>query len=77
MAYYPRLRMMREKHDWTQAKVAHLLHISQPTYSDYETGKVNIPLCALCALATLYGTSTDYLLDLTNEPIPHPRTPHK
>ena len=60
--YLPRLRIMREKMDLTQANVAALLNIDQRVYSTYETGKREIPLRHLMVLADYYHVSTDYLL---------------
>ena len=65
---YPRLRSIREDHDLTQVAIANLLHISQTTYSRYESGALDIPSTALITLAQFYHTSTDYLLGLTNNP---------
>lgn len=61
-----RLKDLREDADLTQKAVAEYLHIRQNTYSQYETGQRQIPLEMLIALARYYGTSTDYILGLTN-----------
>ena len=66
-----RLREMREDRDLTQKELAEFLHIRQNTYSQYENGLRQIPIDALIALADYYGTSTDYILGLTNNPIPY------
>ena len=68
-----RIRGLREDRDWTQEKVAEMLHINRRTYSAYENGVNAVPLDILAALAELYHTSTDYLLDLTDERKPYPR----
>lgn len=70
---YERIRNLREDHDLSQQAVAEHLHIAQTTYSDYERGKINIPIPVLRALALLYNTSIDYLLELTDTPVPYPR----
>ena len=70
---YERIRNFREDRDKTQTEIARLLRVSQATYSDYENGKLNIPVPSLAALALLYGTSIDYLVGLTDEPAPYPR----
>ena len=41
--YYPRLRDLREDHDMVQKEVAAFLGIDQRVYSNYETGKREIP----------------------------------
>ena len=39
MAYYRRIRDMREDHDLTQRQLAALLHMPQPQYNRYEQGQ--------------------------------------
>ncbi len=68
-----RIRDMREDNDLTQEQVADYLHIRQSTYSQYENERRQIPLSALIQLADYYETSTDYLLELTDERKPYPR----
>ena len=65
---YGRLRDMREDNDLTQAQVAEVLGIDQRVYSNYETGKREIPTRFIVALAKFYGTSADYILGLTDNP---------
>lgn len=69
--YYPRLRDMREDHDLVQKQIAAILEIDQRVYSNYETGKREIPVRLLIRLAEYYGTSTDYLLGRTNRIEPY------
>ncbi len=68
---YQRLRDLREDQDLNQKTLAELLHVSQATYSRYESGTLDIPSAALIALARFYETSIDYLLGLTDDPIPY------
>ena len=68
-----RLRDFREDRDISQQKMAELLNVAQTTYSDYERGKINIPLDTLKKLALYFDTSIDYLLELTDEVKPYPR----
>lgn len=68
-----RLRAFREDKDISQQKMAELLHVAQTTYSDYERGKINIPMDTLRKLALFFDTSIDYLLELTDESKPYPR----
>ncbi|MDU4959547.1 MAG: helix-turn-helix transcriptional regulator [Sporomusaceae bacterium] len=70
---YERIRNLREDRDMTQAQVAKYLRIHQTTYSDYELGKLNIPVPVLNKLADLFETSIDYLVNRTNEKIPYPK----
>ena len=68
-----RLKDMREDSDITQKALADYLHIKQNTYSQYENGQRQIPLELLIALAKYYGTSTDYILELTDIKTPYPK----
>ena len=44
--------------------------MSQQGYSKYETGENDIPTKILIALALFHNTSIDYLLGLTDDPVP-------
>ncbi len=67
---YRHIRDLREDRDLSQSTLAKLLHISQTTYSRYESGVLDIPTAVLIALADYYGTSVDYLLGRTDDPRP-------
>ncbi|MBQ3497868.1 MAG: helix-turn-helix transcriptional regulator [Clostridia bacterium] len=69
--YYPRLRDLREDHDLMQKEIAAVLGIDQRVYSNYETGKREIPTHLLIALADYYKTSTDYILGRTDNINPY------
>ena len=69
-----RIRDLREDSDLSQKQMAEELNIHQTTYSDYELGKLNIPVWVLCRLADFYGTSIDYLVGRTDEKNPYPKT---
>ena len=66
--YYPRLKDLREDNDLVQKEVANVLGIDQRVYSNYETGKREIPARFIVLLAKYYKTSTDYILGLTDNP---------
>ena len=66
--YYPRLKDLREDNDLKQKEIAAFLGIDQRVYSNYETGKREIPVHLLLKLAEYYHTSTDYILGLTDDP---------
>ena len=70
---YSRIRDLREDKDLLQKDMAEALHCTQVCYSNYETGKRDIPTETLIKLAIFHHTSIDYLLGLTNERIPYPR----
>ena len=60
--FFPRIRELREDHDKKQLELARYLHIRPNTYSDYECGKINIPIEQLIRIADLYDVSLDYLV---------------
>lgn len=70
--YQNRLRDLREDKDLKQKDMSELLKIHQTTYSDYELGKLNIPIATLHYLADFYKVSVDYLLGRTNRKDPYP-----
>ena len=71
--YQNRLRDLREDKDLKQADIAKLLTVHQTTYSDYELGRLNIPVSVLHTLADFYGVSVDYLLGRTSRKDPYPK----
>ena len=66
---YKNLKSIREDRDIKQKELATLLHVSQNTYSQYETGTISLTAEVLIKLANYYNCSIDYLLDRTNDPI--------
>lgn len=68
---YKNLRSIREDHDIRQRELAAMLHVSQNTYSQYETGTIALTAEILIRLADFYHCSVDYLLDRTNDPTPY------
>ena len=67
------LRNLREDRDLSQKEIANHLQIHQTTYSDYELGKLNIPIATLHKLADYYNVSIDYLLGRTKISTPYPK----
>ena len=70
---YQRIRDLREDHDLRQRNMADYLQCSQVCYSNYETGKRDIPTQVLITLAEFHNTSTDYLLGRTSRKAPYPK----
>lgn len=71
--YIRRLKDTREDKDMLQKQIAIVLEITRQQYGLYESGQRTIPIEKLIKLAEFYGTSTDYLLGLTDEQKPYPR----
>lgn len=70
---YDRIRNLREDKDMTQTQMAEYLNIHQTTYSDYEIGKLNIPVHVLEKLADFHKTSIDYIVNRTDAKKPYPK----
>ena len=66
-----RIKDLREDNDLMQKEVAAILGIDQRVYSNYETGKREIPTRHIITLAKYYKTSSDYILGLTNNSKPY------
>lgn len=64
---YRRIRNLREDKDMNQTEMAKILHCSQRVYSDYETGKLDIPTDILIRIADFHGVTVDYILNRTDE----------
>lgn len=70
---YENIRTIREERGINQEKIAKVLNIAQNTYSQYETGKIELTASTLLALANFYQVSVDYLLDRTEIKTPYPK----
>ena len=71
MVFYKRIMDLRCDNDKTQQQVADYLKCNRQVYARYERGIREIPVSMLVVLAKYYGTSTDYLLGLTDDPAPY------
>ncbi len=65
---YKRIKNLREDSDLTQKQISSYLHCSQQMYSNYELGQRDIPTAILISLSKYYNVSTDYILELTDNP---------
>ena len=63
---FQRIQDLRNDSDLSQKQISEILHISQRSYSHYETGSRGIPIEMLIRLADYYNTSIDYLVGRTN-----------
>ena len=68
VAYYKRLRDLREDNNYTQKQIAEVLFTTQPQYYRYESGLRDLSGELLIILSKFYNVSTDYILGLTNDP---------
>jgi transcriptional regulator with XRE-family HTH domain len=67
-----RLRELRKKRGYTQIKMQMLTGIDQSDYSKLERGERYYTVEQLKRIATALQTSTDYLLERTDEIQPYP-----
>ena len=69
--YLKRLKDLREDFDKKQYEIAELLNITRQQYSLYELGRRDIPAEYIRKLAKYYNTSSDYILEITDEITPY------
>ena len=69
--YLKRLKDLREDADAKQSNIADVLKITRQQYSLYELGKRDIPAEFIRTLAKYCNTSTDYILELTDDITPY------
>lgn len=70
MLYIQRIRELREDNDYNQTYVAKSIHVAQTTYSDYEKGKVRMPIECVVELARFYDVDLNFIIgvsDVRNE----------
>lgn len=63
-----KLKILRNEKNLTQESLAKILNVSVSTISMYETGSREPDLYTLARLSDYYGVTTDYLLDLSDNP---------
>lgn len=61
-----RFKALREDNDFKQTYVANAIHVAQTTYSDYEKGKVRIPVECVIELAKFYNVDLNYIIGVSN-----------
>jgi len=71
--FFKRIGDLRTDRDKTQKEIADILVCNRQVYARYERGVREIPVSMVLALAKYYGVNVDYLLGLTDNPIPYPR----
>ena len=64
---FQRIQDLRTDADMSQKQLSEILHISQRSYSHYDTGSRNIPVEMLIRLANYYDISVDYLVGRTDK----------
>ena len=72
MDYRTRIRDVRGDRDYTQAEIGKILNKSQQGYSHIESGRAEMKIDDLVLLCRFYNLSADYLIGLTDTPLPCP-----
>ena len=67
---FQRIQDLRVDSDLSQRQLGEILHISQRSYSHYETGSRGTPIEMLIRLADYYDTTIDYLVGRTDNKAP-------
>ena len=73
MLYIERIKALRDDNDLNQTQVAQAIHVAQTTYSDYEKGKVRMPVECLIALAQFYDVDMNYITGVSDIQRPFPK----
>lgn len=64
------IKEIREKRNITQSELAHAIGVKQEAISSYEHGRTTFSVDVLIKLADYFNTSTDYLLERTDDESP-------
>lgn len=67
MFYIERIKELRNDNDLNQTQIAQAIHVAQTTYSDYEKGKVRMPVETLIELARFYNVDMNYITGVSDE----------
>lgn len=73
MLYNEVIRALRIDSDKTQEELAKVIYVSQRTYSDYESGRIRIPVNALIEIAKYYNVDMNYICGVSDERKPFPQ----
>ena len=65
MLYIERIKALRDDHDLNQTEVANAIYVAQTTYSDYEKGKVRMPV-------KFYDVDMNYITGVSDTRHPFP-----
>ena len=68
-----RIRDLRNGSKLSQKAIAAKINVAQTTYSDYETGKVRVPLQNLVALAKFYNVDMNFISGVSDQRKPFPK----
>lgn len=70
MSYAARMKEWITDHDLRQKALAKEFHITEAAFSHYMTGRSDVSVDVLVKFAKYVGLSMDYLVGLSDEPLP-------
>lgn len=65
-----RIKALRENMGWTQTELGEKLDVQAAAISKYEKGDVSLTDETLRQLAIIFNTSTDFILCISDDPLP-------
>lgn len=78
MNYGERIKDLLTDKDMKQNALAKILNVTDDILSNYITGRTTIPPEAMAGVASYFSVTADYLLGLTDDPLPpFPVTPEE
>ena len=66
----PNLKQLRKESAISQQKLADAIGVSQQSINQYENHSVEPDISVLCRMADYFGTSIDYIVGRTDNPMP-------
>ena len=66
MRYMERIRDLRKQKKYNQTYIANVLQVAQTTYSDYEKGRVRIPVECIIKLAQFYDVDLNFITGVSD-----------
>ena len=64
--YLERIKGLREDNDLNQTQISKIINVAQTTYSDYEKGKIRIPIDIIIKLAEFYDVDMNYITGVSD-----------
>lgn len=64
---FPNIEAERARSNMTKSQLSFALSICRSTYSNWQTGKSEIPISKIIEMCKLFGVSADYLLEITSK----------
>ena len=65
------IKKLRKKKKLSQVEFASTLNVHPSAVSQWETGRTNPDMAQIITISNTFDVSTDYILGITNNPIPH------